>query len=267
MKNVVPVIIVVALGFVAVFSVSRLLHRNDKQDAPQTVSIVAAAKDILPNDGPVKENWLMKREVEAISCPMKAIPWGEVQRVIGQTVARPVLRGDYVLSADVQAVDIHLDTAVAEGEWAVPITFSDQTLTRFLQPGMEISILATHLLREEVRGKDATQKPEIVERRATSVLFPCVKILDVGKGDATRRISEFGENPGSSVIVVSVTPQQAATIIAAQRTMELYPALRRTADPSARMRRDVGIVNDDTFKALQENMETVRLPAGAVEKK
>ena len=263
MKNKVPVVIAVALGLLAMFVVSRFLKNDVAEVQRPTVMIVAAAKDITPGDGPVKESWLMRREIDADSCPLKAVLWQEVQRVIGQKVVRTVVRGDYVLSSDVQAVDIRLDTAVGEGEWAVPVTFSDSTLTRFLQPGMEIAILATRLMREEKRGKDLTAKPEIVEKRATSVLFPCVKILDVGSGDATRRADDMG----GSMIVLSVTPQQAAMLIAAQRTMELYPALRRTDDPSAVMRRDVGIVTEDTFQALGENLDTVKMPDGALIRK
>ena len=264
-KNVFPILIACGLGLIAIFAVSRVMRNSAHgEDERPMVTIVAAAKDILPGDGEVKESWLMPREVDAGSCPAKAVRWSELQRVVGQRTQRSIARGDYVLSSDVQAIDIRLDAAVGEGEWAVPVTFSDPTLTQFLQPGMEIAILATRLAQEEVRGKDATAEPEVVERRVTSVLFPCVKILDVGKGDATRRSEDFG-NKG--IVVLSVSPQQAAILVAAQRTMELYPALRRTDDVGAAMRRDVGIVTDTTFKALEENLETVKLPDGSAIRK
>ena len=262
MKNVIPIVIAVLIGLAVVFAVSRSLRKDVQADDRPTVSVVAAAKDILPGDGAIRESWLMRREVDQDACPLKSVPWDAVQRIIGQKPQRAITRGDYVLISDVQAIDFRLDTAVGEGEWAVPVTFSDPTLTRFLQPGMEIAILSTHLAKEQVPTKDATAKPEFVEKRVTSVLFPCVKVLDIGKGDATRRSDDGGA--GGSVIVLSVTPQQAAMLVAAQRTMELYPALRRTADPSALMRRDVGIVNDETFKPLGEAMETVKVPEGKV---
>ena len=54
-----------------------------------------------------------------------------------------------------------------------------------------------------------------------------------------------------------VSLNKAATLVAAQRTMELYPALRRSNDTNALKRRDVGVVNDATFQSLKKNLEPV----------
>ena len=118
-------------------------------------------------------------------------------------------------------------------------------------------------MQEVVKKTDVTEKSEVVEQRATSVIFPCVRILDIGKGDAIRRNEDMG---GNGTIIVALTPQQSATLVAAQRTMELYPALRRANDTNALKRRDVGIVNDSTFKGLKANLEPVSLPDNASNK-
>lgn len=260
MKNTIPLIIAVVLGLVAVFAVSRMIRPKDADREIQYEWVVSAAKEISPKDGPVKESWLMKRRVERNSMPTKAIPWDQINRVVGQSTVRMIARNDYVLVSDVSGMDIRLAETVGEGEWAVPVTFSDPALVQFLQPGDEIAILGTSVMQEQVKKRDASEKAEIVEQRVTSVLFPCVRILDIGKGDGIRRSDDMG---GNGTIIVALSPRQSATLVAAQRTMELYPALRRSGDPNAAKRRDVGMVTDATFNSLKENLEAVTIPDGA----
>lgn len=249
------------------FAVSRMIRPAENEKEDQYGWVVSAAKEITAKDGPIKESWLMKRRVELSSIPSKAIPWTQINRVIGQTSVRTIARNDYVLSSDVAGMEIRLSSALAEGEWAVPVTFSDPALVRFLQPGDEVAILATSVTQEIVPKTDASEKPDIVESRSTSVIFPCVRILDIGKGDAIRRDEDAG---GNGTIIVALTPQQSATLIAAQRTMELYPALRRASDMHALKRRDVGIVTDATFNdkktGIKSNLEPVMLPDSTTNK-
>lgn len=254
MKNTVPLIVAVILAAIAVFAVSRMIRPPDGEREGRFVWVVAAAKEITPGDGEIKASWLKQKRVELSSIPSKAIPWSQINRVVGQKTIRPIARNDYVLLSDVSGVEIRLSGAVNEGEWAVPVTFSDPSLIPFLQPGDEIAILGTFMMREIVKKTDQSEKPDVIEQRATSVIFPCVHILDIGKGDAIRRAEGGG---GNGTIVVSLTPQQAATLVAAQRTMELYPALRRSNDTNALKRRDVGVVNDSTFQSLKKNLEPV----------
>ena len=263
MKNTIPLIIAIVLGLLAVFAVSRMIRPADAEREDRYVWIVSAAKEITPKDGPIKESWLMKRRVDYSSLPAKAIPWDQINRIIGQSTVRTIARNDYVLSSDVAGMEIRLSDALGEGEWAVPVTFSDPALVRFLQPGDEVAILGTSVTQETIQKPDMSEKPDVVETRTTSVIFPCVRILDIGKGDSIRRDEDAG---GNGTIVVELSPQQSATLIAAQRTMELYPALRRANDTHSLKRRDVGIVTDATFNdkktGLKANLEPVVLPDG-----
>lgn len=257
MKNTIPIIVAVVLGLLAVFAVSRMIRPKDAEEDGRYSYVVAAAREITPKDGEIKEAWLTRRRVESSSLPSKSIPWNQVNRVIGQKTIRIISRNDYVLSSDVSGVDIRLGENVGEGEWAVPVTFSDPALIQFLQPGDEIAILGTSIMREIIKKTDESEKADVLEQRATSVIFPCVRILDIGKGDSIRREEGAG---GNGTIIVTLSPQQAATLIAAQRTMELYPALRRANDMNALKRKDVGVVNDSTFDGLKRNLEPVVIP-------
>lgn len=257
MKNIVPLIVAVVLGLAAVFAVSRMIRPSDSGKEDRYVLVVSAAKEITPKDGPIKESWLMKRSVEQSSVPAKAIPWSQINRVIGQSTIRTISRNDYVMSSDVAGMEIRLGDALMEGEWAVPVTFSDPSLVRFLQPGDEVAILGTSVTQETVPQTDMSEKPEIVETRTTSVIFPCVRILDIGKGDSIRRDEDAG---GNGTIIVALTPPESATLVAAQRVMELYPALRRANDQNSKRRGDVGMVTDKTFGSLKSNLESIMLP-------
>lgn len=257
MKNTIPIIVAVVLGLLAVFAVSRMIRPKDAEADGRYGYVVAAAREITPKDGEIKEAWLTRRRVDMASMPSKAIPWSQVNRVIGQKTIRMISRNDYVLASDVSGIDVRLGENVGEGEWAVPVTFSDPALIQFLQPGDEIAILGTSIMREVVKKMDESEKSDIIEQRATSVIFPCVRILDIGKGDSVRREEDAGRN---GTIIVTLTPQQAATLIAAQRTMELYPALRRPNDINALKRKDVGVVNDRTFDSLKKNLEPIVIP-------
>ena len=259
MKNTIPLIVAVVLAAAAVFAVSRLIRPKDDGDKRQFVEVVAAAKPI-PVNTEIADTMLKLRKVELSSIPAKAIPANQKNRVIGQKVTRAIAEGDYVVLDDVAGRGRTLSELVGEGEWAVPVTFADASLVQFLEPGVEIAILGTFSVKKTIPKMDGTEKPDEVKEEATSVIFPCVRILDIGHGDGIRR-EESGRNRGT--IVVSLTPQQAATLVAAQRTMDLYPALRRPSDSGSMKRRDVGMVTDKTFEELRSGLETVTLPDDA----
>ena len=66
-----------------------------------------------------------------------------------------------------------------------------------------------------------------------------------------------------SIIVISlfiIPPQQAQALIAASRIAELTPVLRRTNDPTALNRMDAGMVTEETFSSMLNDLELVTIP-------
>ena len=175
--------------------------------------------------------------------------------VLGQNVLRAVGRGDYITLNDI-GMSAGLGRRVAEGEWAVPVTFSDTSLLQFVQPGDEIAILGTFAVQKTIPSTDLSKPPTVVEERATSVVLPNVRILDVGMGDGVT--GDLGLKP--KLVIVALPPQQAAMLVAAQQKAELYPALRRPSDPSARNRTDGGVVDETTFGDLRKGLKSVVIP-------
>lgn len=258
MKNTIPLIIAVVFGLAAVYGVSRLISSNLAEEDKKFVNVVAAAKDITTKDGEIKDSWITKKRVEISSLPAKAIRWEQSNRVVGQLVTRSVAKNDYILATDISGVEVRLANAVAPGEWAVPVTFSDGKLVKFLKPGDEIAILAASEMLTVRNRRNQSEKADATKQDTMSVLFPCVRVLDIGKGDALRRAED---TPGETIIL-SLTPKQAMALVAAQRKMELYPALRRANDINALRRRDVGIVDETTFTKFKQGLESVILPDG-----
>lgn len=258
MKNTIPIIIAVVLAAAAVFAVSRWFksHSKDEQSARQYVEVVAASKPISAGT-PITAEMLKKRVAESRSVPKNAIPWELRGDALAIRPTHAIAEGDYVVREELSGWRMTLPDKLGEGEWAVPVTFADSSLVQFLQPGVEIAILGTYTQTRKIQKVDASEKADEVKEEATSVIFPCVRILDIGRGDGIRR-----EEGGTGTIIVSLKPQQAATLVAAQRTMELYPALRRTGDQGSLKRRDVGMVTDSTFGGLRAGLAPVSLPDG-----
>ena len=259
MKNTIPLILALVFGVAAVVGVSRLISTNAAEAEKNYVDVVAAARDIVFSDGEIRESWVVRKKVEISSLPAKAIPWSMANSVVGQTVTRTVAKNDYILSSDISGVDVRLANAVAAGEWAVPVSFAASTLVKFLKPGDEIAIIAASSTSKVSTSRDKSRKPDVMDEESMSVLFPCVRILDIGRGDALRRAEDYG----GDTVIVSLTPRQAMTLTAAQRSMSLYPALRRANDVNALRRRDVGVVDAKTFQELKQNLETVVLTDGS----
>lgn len=259
MKNTIPLIVAVVFGLAAVYGVSRLISSNLAEEEKKYVYVVAAAKDITTKDGEIKDTWITKKRVEITSLPAKSIKWDQANRVIGQIATRSIAKNDYIFANDVSGVEVRLANAIAPGEWVVPVTFADGKLVKFLKPGDEIAILAASEMLNIKNRRNQSEKAETIKQDTMSVLFPCVRVLDIGKGDALRRAED---TPGETILL-SLSPKQAMTLVAAQRKMELYPALRRPNDAMALRLRDVGIVDETTFSKVRKGLETIALPEGA----
>ena len=137
MKNTIPIIIAVILALAAVFAVSRIRGSQNASNE-DLIEIVAAARDLIAKEN-IKEGYVAPRLVPKSALPAQSIPWSKVNIVLGQEVLRSVAKGDYILLNDV-GMDRSLSNLVTDGEWAVPVTFSDDSLLQFLQPGDEIAI-------------------------------------------------------------------------------------------------------------------------------
>jgi Flp pilus assembly protein CpaB len=250
MKNFIPLILAVLLGLAAVLAVGRLLQSR-KQAAEKTTTVVAVARDVTAN-AVLTADSIMEKKVPFSARPAQAIPWTRSEMVVGQKALRAISQGDYVLLSDV-GLSRSMADIVGEGEWAVSLTVPPGGIARIVQPGDEVAVIATLKIKSKVKTADLSAAPEEVAREATLVLFPRVRVLDVGT------LSSGGEATAGELIL-ALPPQQAQVLIAAQAEARLTLALRRPGDDAAVNRIDTGMVNDETFDKLLGGLVPFELP-------
>ena len=129
-----------------------------------------------------------------------------------------------------------------------------------LMPDDEIAIISTYVSPHVVINENMTASDgsgvKMTESRETSVLLPCVRVI----GIANERGSFRESGSSSGTIFVSLPPQQAMLLIAAQRESELYPVLRKRNDSAALNRKDGGVINASTFTKLRQGLTPAELP-------
>ncbi len=250
MKNFIPLVLAVLLGLAAVLAVGRLLHAR-RQATEKTTTVVAVARDV--NAGEVlTSDAVMEKKVPVSARPAQAIFWTRAEMVVGQKALRSIAQGDYVLLSDV-GLSRSMADIVGEGEWAVSLTVPAGGIARIVQPGDEVAVIGTFKVKSQVKTADLSAAPEEIAREATLVLFPRVRVLDVGTL-ATGGEASAGE------LILALPPQQAQVLIAAQGKSRLTLALRRPGDEAAINRIDTGMVNEETFDKLMQGLKTFEMP-------
>lgn len=258
MKNIIPLIVSVVLGLAAVYIVSKLLFEKEENDTENKVSVVVAARALNAHDE-LTQGSLTYKDIPQSAVPKNALLWENVSLAYGQQLPHAVSQDDYILMTDIR-IQTTLSDCARQGEWTVPVTFSDPALVRMLMPDDEIAIISTYVSPSVAIDKNMKESDgsgvKMSESRETSVLLPCVRVIGIANEQGS-----FREGGGSSgTIFVSLPPQQAMILIAAQRESELYPVLRKRNDSAALNRKDSGVVNADTFSKIRKGLVPAELP-------
>lgn len=216
MKNAIPLIVAVALGLAAVFSVNRMLARSVARQE-KSVEVLIANHDISPG----ANAFLSVSDVASVSIPKTAFIEGrhilasQKARIEGLPVSRRVSKDSHILWDDI-------DTGaggqqVGKGEFLVDVRFQNTPLLSRLKPLDEIAIAAMQTIEEtEQNGTDLNKAPVVHRVQRLTVLFPCVKVAAVSK----------------DTVSISAPPEKALQLQMASLCFPLYPLLRRTGDPS-----------------------------------
>ncbi len=250
MKNVIPLIVAVVLGFVAVYVVNRTISKQN-ETSEKFVDVVAASRTLAANET-LTEAFIHPRSVPLSSLPKQHIKWESRNMVVGQKVLHAIPKSDYVLLSDV-GMTRSIGNVIGDGEWGTLVTFSDSSLVKMLQPGDEIVIVGAFDITQTVkRDKDVDAAPEVIRKRVTSVVFPRVRILDI---------------TSTGGVLLSLPPQQAIALTAIQMNAELYPLLRKTNDTKALNRKDGGIFEDSAIARMIDGLTAIDIPSVPTEVK
>ena len=242
MKNIIPLVVSVVLGLAAVYIVSKLLFEKENTDQEKKVSVVVAARALDAHDE-LSQGSLTYKDVPLSAVPKNALLWENVSLAYGQQLPHAVSQDDYILMTDIR-IQTTLSDCTRQGEWTVPVTFSDPALVKMLMPDDEIAIISTYV-----------KKDVVIDRNMTVSDGSGVKI---GIANDHGSFREGGSSSGT--IFVSLPPQQAMILIAAQRESELYPVLRKRNDSVALNRKDGGVVNESTFAKIRKGLTPAELP-------
>ena len=243
MKNIIPVIIAVILGFAAVFVVSKTVSKKSV-NIEKTVVVVATSRTLVPNET-IVEAFIRPKKVASSSLPRQHIKWEDRNMLIGQKVLRSIPKDDYVMLSDV-GLSRSMGNVIGDGEWGVPVVFSNSSLISMLQPGDEIAIIGSFNVTKQIKSnKNVDAAAVTIRQNVTSVIFPRVRILEITKGS----------------VLLSLPPQQAVALTAIQRKAELYPLLRKTNDTKALNRKDGGVFEDSALSKMLEGLNPIQIPS------
>lgn len=211
MKNTIPLVMAVLLGLAAVFAVNRKLTAADKTEL--TEEIVVANRELSANS-----------KLEAGVCGRVSIPRtaylegrhiraSQIARIEGLSVLHRIAAGSHILWDDLDTGTD--DRRVGKGEFVVAVKFQGSDLIEHIRPGDEIAIAALQTVETMQRsGDDLNAAPVIHRDRRLSILFPCVKALEVSRDS----------------ILVSAPPERALQLLVASQNLPLYPLLRSRDD-------------------------------------
>ena len=240
MKNIIPIVVAVVLGFVAVFTVSRTISKQ-ADTAEKKVEVVAASRALSVNET-LTEAFISPRLVPVSSLPKQHIKWENRSMVVGQKVLHAIPRGDYVLLADI-GMSRSVGNVIGDGEWGVTVNFAN--MSKLLQPGDEIVVVGSfNITREVKQNKNADAPPQKITQTVTAVVLPRVRIIE---------ITDQG-------VLLSLPPQQALALTAIRRKAELYALVRKTNDTKALNRKDGGIFEDSTLVEMIKGLSPISIP-------
>lgn len=246
MKNAIPLVIAVILGLAAVFAVSRTLAKQSGNAHGKDVAVLVANGN-LKSGGVIAVEHFRAAQVPLAYLPKQHILADQKTSVVGQTLVRDIAAGDYIQWNDIGQTS-GLGESVGEGEWAVSASFKNVDLVKLLKPGDEIAVFGRFPVKEvRETGSSDVQQAKVTERKMVmTVLFPQVRIM--------------GTTGRSGAVLLSLPPQQALTLAEAERSGDLYAALRRPHDDKMTNRKDCGLFcGEEAFGRMGDGCKKIAI--------
>ena len=253
MKNTIPLVVAIVLALVSAFVASRYLKKSSELDS-RMIEVVVTNNN-LEKGTIIREDYVRPQPIAEKDLSPQMIKWEERSRYFGQQMANDVAQNDFLMMRDI-FTESRLSDTVEKGKWAIPIHFENMDIIEFVHGGDEIVIFGTLVTKEVIESLNAKEgdKPNIIENQATIVVLPKAHVMDTRVGSA--------ETGRDSVIILSLPPQQANILTAAQAQgqMKLYAALRNNKDDEALNRLDAGLVDERTFQEMVKGIKPITLP-------
>lgn len=218
MKNTIPLIIAVVFGLAAVLAVSRTLSQKENARG-KTVSVLKASRALKAGEV-LGANDVVSQQIPAdMYIVGQQVRYEDRNRVEGLKLNHDVQQRSFIMMSDFEVADSP-SSDVGLGEWAVPVHFADTSLLNYIQRGDEIAILLWMTTKkQEAVSRDMSVERRTVEQQEVRVIFPRKRVM----------------NKMQNGVILSLPPQEAMTLLAAQRKGDLYPMLRRHGDSASNL--------------------------------
>ncbi|MBR4251961.1 MAG: hypothetical protein IKQ15_06665 [Kiritimatiellae bacterium] len=218
MKNTIPLIIAVIFGLAAVLAVSHAIAKKDNARG-KTVAVLKASRTLKAGDTLGANDYVSHSIPADVYIAGQQVRYEDRNMVEGLKLNHDVMQRSFIMMSDFEVADSP-SADVGLGEWAVPVHFADGALLNYIQRGDEIAIILwVKVQRTEAASRDLSAGSKVVEQQEARVLFP------------RKRVMSKMQNG----VILSLPPQEAMTLLAAQRAGELYPVLRRRGDSGSNL--------------------------------
>ncbi len=261
-KNIVPIIVSIILGLIAVFLVNRYMGKEERIEAAKEYFLVAD-QNLKKGDVLTKEN-VTARSVIATDAPKIAIEVptpASAAKVYGQKVMRDIEKDDFILYTDLGSLHISpLASAVPPGHWAVTIGVDNiGGLAGMVRPGDEVALMVTLAVpvKSNAGSGDLTAGPNMARQMvpATYVLYPRIKVIAVGQQVAGEITPLTRDVKGGGEVTFLVTREQAQELTHVRQFGRLSLAMRRSDDDSLTERVAGGVTDAEILRSLMHQEE------------
>lgn len=257
-KNLVPIVVSVVLGLVAVLLVSKQLGKEERIEQAQEYYLVASQSlkqgDVLSREN-VKARKIARNDASRVAIAVPT-PTAAV-KVYGQEVLRDIERDDFILLTDLGSLSISpLAEAVEPGKWAVTIGVDKiGGVAGLVRPGDEVALLVTLAVPQGSQQSDLTGGGPAAGTRipATFVLYPRIKVLAIGAQVAGNISPLSGDVGGGGGVTLLCSPIQAQELTHVRQFGRISLAMRRAGDESA--------VEQAVFREMTDGTVLTRLLA------
>lgn len=258
MKNVIPLIIALVLGTIVAFAIFNGA-RNSKHQELRTIKVAVAREDIPMGTEIRPKDHVIFVDMSVAVADKSFINLDEFindpNEMLNVRTRIDIEKGAPIKRSDLTGMQ-RLEEKISSGNWAVPLSFDDERLVRFIRPGMEIAILGSFTVTKTLTSMEVGGATQSIQQKGTMVVLPKVKVMSIGYGEETAT----GGMSGGGVLILDLPPDMAATLVAAQREMELYPVIRKLGDSRNDDRTKVGMVTEDTFNSMSKGLHPIKVP-------
>lgn len=240
MKKKLPLIIALVFGAAALFSIRSYVNQvRDEAAKSQKMVQVIGSRLAIPAGTELTPEMLYPMPFPAKHLPAQAIQrQSDIKLIVGRRTAVRLEPNQILLWSDLAGDTDRggFSTVIPSGERAYTVTISKGVRPGLVQNGDHIDIMATFSLPKEERGAGQVASWRLGSDMVNVVLLQNVTVLAVGDSYSE---SGRGDSGGGTDLTLSLTLQEAQSLMFASQHGELGATLRRDGSVDVKTREEL----------------------------